>query len=781
MRKIKQILAMVMCLCMLMAVAPDPAIADTWDNRGSAFVNLQGGGAVDETLFQEWAEASGGRFTAEALKEFALNLQNEYVPRILSGITETFSFAQKPSAKGMKIRLKLYSNSYKKAELASVTSNGTGYLLSVNMAALTATDDKKVDPDGDYGSFYGSLAHEMMHAVMFDVTSAGMLADRDWYGNGYIEHVDEFPDWFYEGIAQTIGGGVEWCGKLKDDLYAIQPEWKDRDKEAETKDWLGKFYWIGNESYAQGYIACLYLGHVAGGETGSITSKNIVKGLNDIVLDVEDGYSLSQAIYRQTEGKYTSIEDFQKKFPDDAYHFSMEFLDTIDAGSSDVNWHATGSLLAREGLGVSKLVMYKGLTGKSDYFTLDISRGDMYDNSAVLKDRVSRTGGGATKTKGLRRDGTVNTDARMLWTPESYKESDVTDEEVKPQPSPNPGGGATGGGGVPAAPTEMPKTEPTQSGSTTITDISGSTVSKDGQTASILDKRSADKLVETAYANKSEEIVINAVTGKQSAGSDVNASEVALPAESLKTIAEKTNADVVIKTDVAEVRFDNKAVEAVASQAQQQSLETETISIAVRKIKEGTGKARYELKVVTSGGQGISDFKEGNVTVTVNIPKALLNKRPVCVYIDNKDHMHRVGGKLNTNGTFTFTMGNFSYYAIMAEEEAEKAIEEQKEAVKKIKMKLRSQLVETRSGKKAIRLIWTNPSSLELDGIKIYRSLKKNSGYGKKPIFISKNGSYTNSAVKKGTRCYYKVRGFVTIDGQTVYTPYSGKANRTVR
>ena len=154
-------------------------------------------------------------------------------------------------------------------------------------------------------------------------------------------------------------------------------------------------------------------------------------------------------------------------------------------------------------------------------------------------------------------------------------------------------------------------------------------------------------------------------------------------------------------------------------------METETISIAVRKIKEG------------------------NVTVTVNIPKALLNKRPVCVYIDNKDHMHRVGGKLNANGTFTFTMGNFSYYAIMAEEEAEKAIEEQKEAVKKIKLKLRSQLVETRSGKK--------------------------------PIFISKNGSYTNSAVKKGARCYYKVRGFVTIDGQTVYTPYSGKANRTVK
>ena len=43
-----------------------------------------------------------------------------------------------------------------------------------------------------------------------------------------------------------------------------------------------------------------------------------------------------------------------------------------------------------------------------------------------------------------------------------------------------------------------------------------------------------------------------------------------------------------------------------------------------------------------------------------------------------------------------------------------------------------------------------NPSSIRLDGVEIYRSLKKNSG-------------------------------FVTIDGEKVYTSYSGKASRTVK
>ena len=117
----------------------------------------------------------------------------------------------------------------------------------------------------------------------------------------------------------------------------------------------------------------------------------------------------------------------------------------------------------------------------------------------------------------------------------------------------------------------------------------------------------------------------------------------------------------------------------------------------------------------------------------------------------------------------------------MSEEEVNEAIKEQKKAVKALKLKLRTQLVKTKSGKKAVKLTWTNPSDIELDGVEIYRSLKKNSGYGKKPLYISKSGKYTNSTVKAGKKYYYKVRGFVTIDGEKVYTEYSAKAYRTVK
>ena len=69
-----------------------------------------------------------------------------------------------------------------------------------------------------------------------------------------------------------------------------------------------------------------------------------------------------------------------------------------------------------------------------------------------------------------------------------------------------------------------------------------------------------------------------------------------------------------------------------------------------------------------------------------------------------------------------------------------------------------------------------------VDGYEIYRSTKKNSGYGTKPIYTTKNPDnkwYKNTAgLKKNTRYYYKVRAFVEIDGQKYYSDWSNKAYR---
>ena len=346
-----------------------------------------------------------------------------------------------------------------------------------------------------------------------------------------------------------------------------------------------------------------------------------------------------------------------------------------------------------------------------------------------------------------------------------------------PDPTPNPGTP----GGLPSA---TPSSDPTQSGTTTTTDLSGSTVSKGGETTTTVDQSTADKLVEKATANKSEEIVISAVTKNQAAAVSTKSAEVTLPAETLSAIAEKTDADVVIKTNVAEVKMDNKAAEAIAQQAQASAGtegKAETVSIITEKVKEEAQEVSFELKVVTSSGKVISDFNGGSVRVTVNVPKSLSNKKLVCIFIDENGLKHKVDGQLNSDGTYTFTTGHFSTYAIMSEEDAEKAIAEQKAAVKAAKFKLRSQIVRTKSGKKAIRITWTNPTDIKFDGVEIYRSTKKNIGYGKKPIYVSKSDKYINTAVKSGKKYYYKVRGFVTIDGEKVYTDWSYKAYRTVK
>ena len=99
------------------------------------------------------------------------------------------------------------------------------------------------------------------------------------------------------------------------------------------------------------------------------------------------------------------------------------------------------------------------------------------------------------------------------------------------------------------------------------------------------------------------------------------------------------------------------------------------------------------------------------------------------------------------------------------------------------KLAARSELVTMKNGKKAVKITWHNEDGkmMDFDGVEIYRSTKRNSGYGKKPLYTTTKNAYYNTAIKKGTKYYYKVRGFVIIDGQKYYTDWSTKAWRTVK
>jgi len=306
-----------------------------------------------------------------------------------------------------------------------------------------------------------------------------------------------------------------------------------------------------------------------------------------------------------------------------------------------------------------------------------------------------------------------------------------------------------------------------------------------------VEQTTADKIVENAVANKSEEVVIDATTTPAPAtgttgttpAPETTEAAVVIPTQTIEQIAEQTEAAVTIKTDVAEIKLDNTAAAAIAEQAEGDSVSIVAVKVGEELCEEESivNEVHFELKVVCSEGNVIGDFQGGTITVTVPVPQVMHAEELVCVYIDENGHFHKVKGVKNANGTFTFTTGHFSSYAVMTAEEAEEEIAAQKEAVKDVQLKLRSANSKTSKGKKAIKLTVseTTDTGIDFDGYVIYRSTKKTSGF--KKIFTTKTGTYYNTSAKKGVKYYYKAKGFVTIDGEKVYTGWSKKAIRTAK
>ncbi|MCI7619715.1 MAG: hypothetical protein MST07_09995, partial [Firmicutes bacterium] len=88
------------------------------------------------------------------------------------------------------------------------------------------------------------------------------------------------------------------------------------------------------------------------------------------------------------------------------------------------------------------------------------------------------------------------------------------------------------------------------------------------------------------------------------------------------------------------------------------------------------------------------------------------------------------------------------------EEPAEPTKEEILAALADQQLTARSKIVTMKNGKKAVKITWYNQNGeiMDFDGVEIYRSTKRNSGYGKKPIFISATGKCYNTAIKSRKR-----------------------------
>ena len=324
----------------------------------------------------------------------------------------------------------------------------------------------------------------------------------------------------------------------------------------------------------------------------------------------------------------------------------------------------------------------------------------------------------------------------------------------------NPGGNTGGGGGPAVVPPATDNVTNNAADKNTTADLTPAV--KDNKAETTVDAKTADKIVEKALENKSEEIIVDAA-----GNNTVASSEVGIPEKTVKEIAEKTDAKLVIKTDNGKVDLDKAAVKAVADQAGT----TGTVKLIVETVKNDADICHVNLKLVTSNG-AVTDFKGGNVKVTINLTKELAAKELVCVYIDDNGIYTLVEGVLNADGTYTFTTGHFSEYAVMAKAEADKKIAEQLDTmIKDVNLKVRT----SKTAKKNIKAVVSGDVKALTDAgytvkYKFYRSEKKASKYVAKATKAGK--TYVNTAGKKGTKYYYKAKALVydgdKLVGQTV-------------
>lgn len=399
---------------------------------------------------------------------------------------------------------------------------------------------------------------------------------------------------------------------------------------------------------------------------------------------------------------------------------------------------------------------------------------------------------------------TVNNDKSVDVIINGIKEDVATAADLF---APIPSGG--GGGAAPVPPEQKPEEDDNKI-------IVGDTVDSDGQkitqiivkaeTLKSKDEKSVElqlsdeqkkALIEKAIDKNADTIIItndelNDETEKLSDIINVN-----LDVKLLNDIISKTNATVAVETPVGFVKFNKDALKAV--EKQQGKAKSLKLQLKIEKDKDYShiiGKTAYVISVkLLADKEAITDFGDGRVEITLEIPNTLLGRELVAVYIGEKDRIERFDGKIITkksadkNGKetetkyYSFETDHFSVYALAEKstvDEYEKTQKNQKliSGVKKTTVKLSST-----ASKKKIKLSWKKSKGYKVDAYEVYRKTSKSGKYTK--VFTTKKPaslSWTNSKkLKSGKTYYYKVRGVRTVDGNKYYTKWSNITSKKIK
>ena len=312
--------------------------------------------------------------------------------------------------------------------------------------------------------------------------------------------------------------------------------------------------------------------------------------------------------------------------------------------------------------------------------------------------------------------------------------------------------------------------------------VSGSTA------AATVKSENMTELLKQAKENQADEIVMQVLPADSKGAETI---QMQLDASAVNDIVKNTSAVVTVSTENGNVTLDQEAMKQTVSESN-----GKTITLEIAKPKQATEaqkkvageSASFLQLVLKAGDQVITNLDKGHVTVKVEVPKNLQDKMIAAVLVGEDGKLEVLNGKTLTEKEkmyYQFTMSSLGTFALADTEEAGidvplDPIPEEVKAklitgVKATSVKLKSALNKT-----SVKLTWTKSKGYKVDGYQIYRSTKKSSGY--KKYATTKKQTYTNrAALKKGTRYYYKVRGYRKIDGKTYYTKWSNYATRKAK
>jgi flagellin-like hook-associated protein FlgL len=352
-------------------------------------------------------------------------LKNEIVPQAVNKIINTFSPAfdyLKESETGIGLKIMNNSGGSGLTVLASVGTTGANskynvipFQLTVNVGVLNFKGDGSLQEDSRT-YLETIISHEFVHAFMDEALTVGMTGYEK--GSATENKSIEYPLWFIEGMAQTSSGGFANCNDFVNRAMGIttsstNDEIKSALREYSLTNTSSNQQKDAIKNYGTGYLACMYLGQLASGES-EITGDNIRKGLGLVLAQMINGKSLDDVIKDNT--RYNNTNDFASRFGDEE---SVSFIRDLTSIVGEGN----GSLISGS-LTDSDLLPNEATSENSGLFKLDTEKESVfnkYPDEINVSSGGSKSGAGTAPTTNygdtIKNGGTTTTTPTTPTTP----------------------------------------------------------------------------------------------------------------------------------------------------------------------------------------------------------------------------------------------------------------------------------------------------------------------------------------------------------------------------